>query len=118
MRSQRSNFCVHVDEETLQSIVCGPPPPGDELGTGYVNLVFLEMLGGVRAEIKTDNTELDRCWMRVTYQALMPTLDISFRTQGSWFVEYRGPPQIATPRAIWRLRVYGEVEHGEPRPAR
>ncbi|KAG9692004.1 hypothetical protein KCU95_g7615, partial [Aureobasidium melanogenum] len=97
MRSQRYNFCVHVDEEALQSIISGPSPPGDELGTGYVNLVCLEISGGVRAEFETDNTELDRCWMRVTYQDLMPTWYINFRTQGSWFVEYREPPQVAEP---------------------
>ncbi|KAG9664798.1 hypothetical protein KCU98_g4624, partial [Aureobasidium melanogenum] len=61
MRSQRYNFCVHIDEEALQSIISGPPPPGDGLGTGYVNLVCLEMLGGVRAESETDDTKLDRC---------------------------------------------------------
>jgi len=70
MRSQRYNFCIHVDEEALQSIISGPPPPADALGTGYVNLVCLNVLGGVRAEFETENTELDRCWMRVTYQDL------------------------------------------------
>lgn len=96
MRSQRYNFCVHVDEEALQSIISGPPPPADVLGTGYVNLVCLEMLG-VRAEFETENTELDRCWMRVTYQDLMPTWYDLFRTPGLWFTEYREPPQAATP---------------------
>jgi hypothetical protein len=97
MRSQRYNFCVHVDEEALQSIISGLPPPEDTLGTSYVNLVCLEILGGVRAESETEDTELDRCWMRVTYQDLMPTWYIMFRTQGSWFTEYRSPPVVATP---------------------
>jgi hypothetical protein len=97
MRSQRYNFCVHVDEEALQSIISGPPPPEDALGNGYVNLVVLEILGGVRAEYETENTELDRCWMRVTYQDLMPTWYNLFRTQGSWFTEYREPPLVARP---------------------
>lgn len=97
MRSQRYNFCIHVDEEALQSIISGPPPPADVLGTGYVNLICLEILGGVRAEFETDNTELDRCWMRVSYQDLMPTWYNLFRTQGMWFTEYREPPQIASP---------------------
>ncbi|KAH0170964.1 hypothetical protein KCU67_g2393, partial [Aureobasidium melanogenum] len=97
MRSQQYNFCIHVDEEAMQSIISGPPPSGDELGAGYVNLVCLEMLRGVRAEFETDNTELDRCWMRVTYQDLMPTWYINLGTQGSWFVEYLKPPQVAEP---------------------
>ncbi|KAG9604934.1 hypothetical protein KCU77_g3822, partial [Aureobasidium melanogenum] len=97
MRSQRYNFCVYIDEDALQSIVSGPPPPGDELDTGYVNLICLDMLGGVRAEFDTDHTQLDRCWIRVTYQDLMPTWYINFRTQRSWFVEYRRPLQVATP---------------------
>ncbi|TIA17486.1 hypothetical protein D6C83_08258 [Aureobasidium pullulans] len=97
MRSQRYNFCVHVDEEALQSVISGPPPPADLLGTGYVNLVCLEMLGGVRAESESGHTELDRCWMRVTYQHLMPTWYNLFRTQGSWSTEYREPPQVVTP---------------------
>lgn len=83
MRSQRYHFCVHVDEEALQSIISGPLSPRDELGTGYVNLVCLEMLGSIRAEFETENTELDRCWMRATYQDLMPTWYINLRTQGS-----------------------------------
>jgi hypothetical protein len=97
MRSQRYNFCVHVDEKALQSIISQSPPPEDTLGIGYVNLVCLEILGGVRAEYETENTELDRCWMRVTYQDLMPTWYNLFRTQGAWFTEYREPPLVATP---------------------
>jgi hypothetical protein len=95
MRSQRYNFCIHVDEEALQSIISGPTPPADFLGTeGYVNLVCLEILGCIRAEFETENTDLDRCWMRVTYQDLMPTWYNLFRTQGAWFTEYRDPPQV------------------------
>jgi len=97
MRSQRYNFCIHVDEEALQSIISGPPPPADALGTGYVNLVCLNVLGGVRAEFETENTELDRCWMRVTYQDLMPTWYNLVRTQGIWFTDIYEPPQIASP---------------------
>jgi hypothetical protein len=97
MRSQRYNFCIHVDEEALQSIVSGPAPPEDALGIGYVNLVCLKIWGGVRAEFETENTELDRCWMRITYQDLMPTWFNLFRTPGSWFTEYREPPQVGTP---------------------
>lgn len=97
MRSQRYSFCIHVDEEALQSIISGPPPPADALGAGYVNLICLNILGGVRAEFETENTELDRCWMRVSYQHLMPTWYNLFRTQGMWFTEYREPPQVALP---------------------
>jgi len=97
MRSQRYSFCVHVDEEALQSIISGPDPPADALGAGYVNLVCLNILGGVRTEFETENTGLDRCWMRVSYQDLMPAWYILFRTQGMWFTEYRQPPQIASP---------------------
>lgn len=97
MRSQRYNFCIHVDGEALQSIIPGPPSPADVLGAGYVNLSCLNILGGVRAEFETENTELDRCWMRVSNQHLMPNWYNLFRTQGMWYTEYREPPQVETP---------------------
>jgi len=62
-----------------------------------VNLVCLEILGGTRAEFETDYTDLDRCWIRVTYQDLMPTWYNLFRIQGAWFTEYREPPQVGVP---------------------
>ncbi|KAG9957895.1 hypothetical protein KCU61_g8808, partial [Aureobasidium melanogenum] len=57
MQSQRYNFCIHVDEDAVQSIISNPPPHEDIHRNGYVNLVILKMWGGIRAEFQTDNTE-------------------------------------------------------------
>ncbi|KAG9737538.1 hypothetical protein KCU77_g9558, partial [Aureobasidium melanogenum] len=96
MRSQRYNFCIHVDEEAVQSIISNPPPHEDIQRNGYVNLVILKMWGGIRAEFQTDNTEVDRCYMRIDY-SFMPVWYDLFRRQGAWFTEYREPPTIGSP---------------------
>lgn len=95
MRSQRYNFCIHVDEEVLQSVISKTPLPEDGRA-GYVNLVILKIWGGIRAEFETDNTEVDRCWMRIDY-SFMPVWYDLFRRQGAWFTEYREPPTIGRP---------------------
>lgn len=96
-RSQRYNYCLHVDQEALQSIVNGPNPPADNLGNGFVNLVCRRVLGGMRPEHTTGREERDHCWMRITYQDLMTTWYNQFRVQGSWGTEYRVPPEVARP---------------------
>lgn len=92
-RSQRYNYCLHVDREALESVLAGPAPPGDELGDGFVNLVCLETRGGMRPEYNGD--EREQCWMRIEYHGLMLGWYSQFRQPGSWFTEYRPPPQVA-----------------------
>lgn len=72
------------------------PPHEDIQRNGYVNLVILKMWGGIRAEYQTDNTEVDRCWMRIDYSFIPVWYDL-FRRQGAWFTEYREPPTIGSP---------------------
>ncbi|KAG9512608.1 hypothetical protein KCV07_g9344, partial [Aureobasidium melanogenum] len=86
LQSQRYNFCIHVDEEAVQSIVSSPPPHEDIQRNGYVNLVILKTWGGIRAEYQTDNAEVDRCWMRIDYSFIPVWYDL-FRRQGAWFTE-------------------------------
>jgi hypothetical protein len=40
MRSQRYNYCLHVDQDALQSVIDEPAPPADNLGNAFVNLVY------------------------------------------------------------------------------
>jgi len=98
MQSQRYNYCIHIDQASLDSIVNGPAPPGhgsnDE---AFVNLICLRILGGMRAEHTEDRDERDLCWMRINYRYLMVTWYNCFRKQGSWFTEYRVPPEIGQP---------------------
>jgi hypothetical protein len=96
-RSQRYTYCVHVDQEALQSVINGPAPPADNLGNGFVNLVCRRILGGMRSEHTSGRGEEDQCWMRITYQDLMVNWYNQFRPQGSWGSEYRIPPEVARP---------------------
>ncbi|KAG9520355.1 hypothetical protein KCU93_g7746, partial [Aureobasidium melanogenum] len=52
LQSQRYNFCIHVDEKAVQSIVSNPPPHEDIQRNGYINLVIPKMWGGIRAEFR------------------------------------------------------------------
>ena len=83
MRSQRCNYCLHVDQEALQSVIDGPAPPADNLGNGFVNLVCRNILGGMRPEYTYARDEKDHCWMRVSYERLMASCYNQFRLQGS-----------------------------------
>lgn len=94
-RSQRYNYCLHVDQEALRSILDWPEPPEDNLGDGYVNLVCLNAkIVDMRPETIEGRPERDLCWMRITYHGLMVTWYNLFRGDASWFIEYRVPPGI------------------------
>jgi hypothetical protein len=95
MRSQRYNYCLHVNQEALQSVIGGPAPPADNLGNGFVNLVCRRVLGGMRPENTEGREGRDLCWMRITYQDLMVGWYSQLRPQGSWGNEYRVPPEVA-----------------------
>lgn len=95
MRSQRYNYCLHVDQDALQSVINGLPPPADNLGNGFVNLVCLKVWGGMRPEHTYGRDEKDHCWMRISYTRLMASWYNQFRIQGSWGNEYRVPPEVA-----------------------
>jgi hypothetical protein len=94
-RSQRYNYCLHVDQEALQSVIGGPAPPEDNFGPGYVNLVCKVIIGEMRPEHTDGRAEQDRCSMRINYQNLMVNWYSQLRPQGSWGNEYRIPPEVA-----------------------
>lgn len=96
-RSQRYNYCIHVDEEALKSVINGPSPPADNLGNGFVNLVCLRILGGVRPEHTSVRDERDHYWTRITYQDLMAIWYSRLRPQGSWRNMYCISPEVARP---------------------
>jgi len=98
MQSQRYNYCLHVDQASLQSILDAPAPPDYDINNGgFVNLVCLHVLGGMRPEHTEGRDQQDQCWTRIGYQDLMVTWYNLFRKQGSWFTEYRVPPEIGQP---------------------
>ncbi|KAI7210372.1 hypothetical protein KC333_g8261 [Hortaea werneckii] len=94
-RSQRYNYCLHVDKDALQSVIGAPAPPADNLGSEYVNLVCKEIVGGMRPEHTDGREKRDYCFMRINYQSLMVGWYSQLRPQGSWSNEYRIPPEVA-----------------------
>ncbi|KAI7239120.1 hypothetical protein KC330_g2115 [Hortaea werneckii] len=94
-RSQRYNYCLHVDQEALQSVIGASAPPADIFGPGYVNLVCRKIIGGMRSEYIDDRAERDHCFMRINYQSLMVGWYSQLRPQGSRSNEYRIPPEVA-----------------------
>ena len=99
MQSQRYNYCIHVDQACVDSVLAAPAPPDYDISdtTGFVNLVCLNTRGGMRPEHTEDRDERDLCWMRISYKYLMVTWYSLFRKQGSWFTEYRVPPEVGRP---------------------
>lgn len=95
MRSPRYNYCLHVDQGALDSILSGPAPPGDETGDGYVNLVYLnrhsnEDTSGLRPSHDPD-------WMRITYRNLMVSWYRRLDNTNTWETERVQPPEVAHP---------------------
>jgi hypothetical protein len=96
MRSQRYNYCLHVDQEALLSVIGGSPPSVlTFMGPGYVNLVCKTIIGGMRPEHTFGRAEQEHCFMRINYQSLMLYWYDQLRREGSWFNEYRVPPEVA-----------------------
>lgn len=95
-RSQRYNYCIHVDQAALQLILSGPAPPEDDLGNGFVNLICLNVLGGMRPEHTEGRDKRDHCWMRITYQDYVVWYSL-LRKQATWFTVYRVPPEVGRP---------------------
>ena len=110
-RAQRYRYCLHVDQEAVESVLAGPEPPGDELGGGYVNIVMIPP--GCGTEIDSpeeeaeatelegdegdDEPQLDPAYMRISYADLLVTWYNLFRSEGAWETEYRQPPEIGRP---------------------
>ncbi|KAH0288003.1 hypothetical protein M436DRAFT_81551 [Aureobasidium namibiae CBS 147.97] len=99
MQSQRYNYCIHVDQVSLDSILAAPAPPDYDIShkPGFVDLVCLNTQGGMRPEHMDGRDEKDLCWMRIGYTSLMCTWYSRFRGQGSWLTEYRVPPEVGRP---------------------
>jgi hypothetical protein len=92
-RSQRYDYCIHVDQGAIQSVIS----QADNLGKGNVNLTCREIFRGMGPEHTAGRDQQDHCWMRIMYQDLMATWYNQFRPQGSWSAEYCIPPEIARP---------------------
>jgi hypothetical protein len=58
-RSQRYKYGIHADQDSLQSVINQPAPPADNPDNGFVNLVCLTILGGMRPEHTSGRDEQD-----------------------------------------------------------
>jgi hypothetical protein len=96
-RSQRYQFCLHVDASALRSVIDGPSPPEDCLGDGYVNLICKRTSVPMRSEYTETPDERDLCWMRISYSGLMVTWYSKWRRDESRFHAYRQPPGVGRP---------------------
>ena len=115
-RAQRYRYCLHVDQEAVESVLAGPEPPEDELGGGYVNIVMIPPgydaepddeepddeegeaeATEVEEDKKDDEPQLDPAYMRISYADLLVTWYNLFRLEGAWETEYRQPPEIGRP---------------------
>lgn len=103
-QSQRYRFCIHVDEEALESVVHhARPPPGPEgRGPGFVNLVSRDWEPDTSSDRMEEGAELidgsdlqDVGWMKVEYQNVMVDFYVLLRDWNDWYREYRRPPEIA-----------------------
>jgi hypothetical protein len=97
-RAQRYRYCLHVDQEAVESVLeCPEPPPADELGGGYVNIVRAVGTEGEADHEGGDEPRLDPGHMRISYADLLVTWYNLFRPEGAWETEYRQPPEIGRP---------------------
>jgi len=94
--AQRYRYCLHVDQEAVESVLEGPEPPADELGGGYVNIVRAEGTE-VEADKEGDEPQLDPAYMPISCSGLLVTWYNLFRSEGAWETEYRQPPEIGRP---------------------
>ncbi|KAK4992678.1 hypothetical protein LTR50_001013 [Elasticomyces elasticus] len=106
--AQRYRYCLHVDQEAVESVLAGPEPPEDELGNGYVNIVMIPPGYGaepddaeeeaeateVEEDKEDDEPQLDPAYMRISYVDLLVNWYNLFRPESAWATEYRQPPEI------------------------
>jgi hypothetical protein len=128
MRSQRYQFCVQVDDESINSILYEAPPPEklDKEADGYVNLIWKywhpdppelrearerrKNQGGYEPKYLDDGCEeIEGCrlqdveWLRAGYQVIFVRLYSSLRERGDWYVLYRRPGEAVLGDSYWGI---------------
>jgi hypothetical protein len=112
--AQRYRYCLHVDEEALESVVRKAPAPWGEIrynDVGYVNFIDKdwEPYDPVYYEDEVDRLvedpeePIEGCtlhnvgWMKVHYDSVMVDKYLNMRDQLAWDLEYRRPPEFSLP---------------------
>lgn len=104
--SPRFLFCMHVDEDALESVVrhARTPPLPEGYGPGFVNLIARDWQRP-NDDVATEPMEPDaesidglEChdvgWMKVDYSAVMVGFYVLLHDMRDWYREYRRPPEI------------------------
>ncbi|MCJ1224048.1 hypothetical protein MMC12_000691 [Toensbergia leucococca] len=97
----RYNYCVHVDKESLESVIkYAPQPPDADLAPiGYVNIISANWT----FEEDEDEDEIEGCtqndvgWMKAPVDGLAPGFYSMLGESGGWEICYVRPPGIAEP---------------------
>lgn len=96
-QSQRYEYCLQVDAAALRSVLEAPAPPEENVGEGFVNLIWQDWTP--ESDEDTGYEAIEGCtkqdvgWMRISYGFLIRFYCL-FRKSGSWYGEYRRPPEV------------------------
>lgn len=99
----RFTYCIHVDAESLKSVVeDAPQPPAPDLEpVGYVNLIDADSTidegAGDEDGIEDSTQHDDVGWMKVAVDGLAPRTYSLLGESGGWEICYVPPPDIAVP---------------------
>ena len=97
----RYRYCVHVDNESLKSIVNDAlqPPAPDFEPIGYVNIICADCaLDEDESEDEIEEcTQNDVGWMKVPVDGLAPRTYSMLGESGRWEICYVRQPDIAIP---------------------
>lgn len=100
--ARRFNYCVHIDAESLKSVVeNAPQPPAPDLKpVGYLNLIKADWTADIKdgedgIEGSTQNDDMG--WMKVAVDGLAPRGYSLLGENDGWEMCYVPPPEIAVP---------------------
>lgn len=105
--SQRYQFCIQVDADSLHSVVHEAPPPqewADTKSKGWVKLIWKDWEPAADDKMeRADDQPIegialhDVGWCRAKYSSLMPSIYALIRGRHDWYREYRRPPKVIKP---------------------
>lgn len=108
----RYKYCIHVDAESMQSVLNGPPPAEPDLqGVSYVNLIradqaweawemesIQDFAPGMKEDLRDEGelqiegrTSYDVGWMKVSVDGLVPDVYETLANDQMWDVFYVRP---------------------------
>lgn len=101
----RYTFFIHVDKDSLESVVRrAPQPPADDMeGTGYVNMMDSKWVPSSDEETEIDldgnvvtigEGEEEQDWQRVAIWGLIPGIYMALLGGDLWYAEFEKPPHV------------------------